>query len=317
MSQTTHEDPKHFPSLVGPILLIGIGVILLLQNLGMIPAGSWLLAARFWPLALILIGIDIILGRRSIIGTILSGLAAIAVVGGVILIMLFPGAAGINRFIQPIELVEQRLEVPLDDAETANVTIDWYIGKNVLTALPASSRSAFVADVKSYGELDFNTTNTGNRLEIELGRQPSMNFGMAWPQDVAWEVGLHPELLYNLYLDAGVGSNEFDLSALRLNILEIDQGAGATRLSLPSGSYRVEIDGGAGAIDLELPSGVAAQIELDSGAGAFNPGPELELAQGSWQKDGTWETAAFSSSVDAIRISIDQGAGAINVSVRP
>ncbi len=317
MSQPSHDAPKHYPSVVGPTLLIGIGVILLLQNLGLIPAQSWWLAARLWPLALIVLGIDVIVGRRSVIGTLLAGLAAVAVVGGVIFIMLFPGLVASSQLIQPVELIEKRFEVPFQDAQMADVTIDWYIGQNTLTALPASSNNALVADLKSYAEIDFDATTTGDQLEIKLGRQPRMNFGLSWPQDISWEVGLHPDLLYNLYLDAGVGSNEFDLSALRLNRVEIDQGAGAIHLSLPSGSYQVEIDGGAGAIDLELPSGAAVQVVLDSGAGAFNPGPGLELVQGSRQEDGIWETAAFSTSTDAIRISIDQGAGAISARVRP
>ncbi len=310
-------NSKIYPSVVGPVILIGLGIILLLQNLGFISAGSWVLIARLWPVALILIGIDIIIGRRSAIGSVISGLLSVTAVAGVIVLLLNPNLPVVNKVFQPVELLEEHLDVPLDDLQSANVKIDWYIGRNSIAALPASSSSAFTADLKTYAEVDFDSSTVGNRAEINLGTRPSMNFGLNWPQDLAWTVALHPGLLYNLSLDGGVGGNQFDLSELSLSGIEIDQGAGAVQLSLPLGDYRVEIDGGAGAIDIELPAGAAVQLDLDSGAGAFNPGPELRLIRGSRQDDGTWETESYASSSEAIRIHIDQGAGAINIHVRP
>ncbi len=60
MEQDSKKDSRG--SLIGGIILIGIGFIFLLSNLGIIPhIGS------MWPLFLIIVGIAIILGgsRRS------------------------------------------------------------------------------------------------------------------------------------------------------------------------------------------------------------------------------------------------------------
>ena len=77
----------HQPSFVWPILIISAGVGLLLNNLGLLPANSWILLARLWPLALVLLGIDLIIGRRSLIGAIISGVITLLVIAGVIALL--------------------------------------------------------------------------------------------------------------------------------------------------------------------------------------------------------------------------------------
>ncbi len=47
---------KHRPSLLGALLLTGIGVLFLVQNFGYGP-GFWSLARRYWPILLILLGV--------------------------------------------------------------------------------------------------------------------------------------------------------------------------------------------------------------------------------------------------------------------
>jgi hypothetical protein len=47
---------KHRPSLLGALLWVGLGIVFLLQNFG-VGIGFWSLAARYWPLLLILLGL--------------------------------------------------------------------------------------------------------------------------------------------------------------------------------------------------------------------------------------------------------------------
>jgi len=48
------------PGYVGPLLLISIGLILLFSKLGMLPSEIWGSLWRFWPVILILVGIEIL-----------------------------------------------------------------------------------------------------------------------------------------------------------------------------------------------------------------------------------------------------------------
>ena len=75
-------------SLFWPILLIGVGVILLLANLGLVEPVNLIALFRMWPLLLIAAGAQILFGRSfPWVGTILSvGLA----IGAIALILFAP-----------------------------------------------------------------------------------------------------------------------------------------------------------------------------------------------------------------------------------
>src|SRR5512135_1019645 len=78
--------PRGYRSLFWPMILIGVGVVWLLGNLGILPANSLYLLANLWPLLLIGIGADLIFARRlPLVGAII-GLVLVAVVVVVLLI---------------------------------------------------------------------------------------------------------------------------------------------------------------------------------------------------------------------------------------
>ncbi len=55
-------------SLVGPAVLVGLGIILLLNNFGALPWSVWETIFRLWPVLVIGVGLDLLIGRRSIWG---------------------------------------------------------------------------------------------------------------------------------------------------------------------------------------------------------------------------------------------------------
>ena len=73
------NEGDHHRGLVWPILVITAGVLLLLSNLGMLSLDLWELMLRGWPLILIAIGIDLLIGRRSVWGSIVAAVLIIAV----------------------------------------------------------------------------------------------------------------------------------------------------------------------------------------------------------------------------------------------
>jgi hypothetical protein len=65
---------RHIGSIFWPILLIAVGMIVLLDNLGLLPFDPWQLV-RLWPLVLVVIGLDILIEtarRRGHVGESLS-----------------------------------------------------------------------------------------------------------------------------------------------------------------------------------------------------------------------------------------------------
>ncbi|HEY3316632.1 MAG TPA: DUF5668 domain-containing protein, partial [Bacillota bacterium] len=59
---------RYLGGVVNGLLVVAIGVILLLNNLGLISVDLWTLVTQYWPLLLILAGLNIIFFGRSYIG---------------------------------------------------------------------------------------------------------------------------------------------------------------------------------------------------------------------------------------------------------
>ena len=59
------NEKRRYRSLFWPMVLIGVGVVWLLGNIGVIRPASLGVLVSFWPLILIFIGLDILFGRRS------------------------------------------------------------------------------------------------------------------------------------------------------------------------------------------------------------------------------------------------------------
>ena len=53
----------HHGNPVGAVILIGIGILFLLNNFGIVSWNVWEYIIRFWPVILILIGLQILLGK--------------------------------------------------------------------------------------------------------------------------------------------------------------------------------------------------------------------------------------------------------------
>jgi hypothetical protein len=62
------EQTERRRSVVGPLLLIGAGVIFLLSNLGYLSGNIWDLLFRYWPILLIIGGLDSIYKREGLFG---------------------------------------------------------------------------------------------------------------------------------------------------------------------------------------------------------------------------------------------------------
>lgn len=61
-----HEDRVHQGNSLGAVILISAGLIFLLNNFGIIPWAVWGVIWRFWPLGLVLVGLQLAFGRSGL-----------------------------------------------------------------------------------------------------------------------------------------------------------------------------------------------------------------------------------------------------------
>jgi len=323
------------PALFWPLMLIGTGVILLLYQFDLLRMNPWTLLWRYWPMILILVGIDILFGRRSVFGSILSVLFVFAGLTAIVTLFLGvqDGDSWASRLDRP-ELKRQTIEYALGSVREAQVVLDLGSWRTRVTALLDSS-NLIEGDIESYGQLRFDAAAQGRRATVELSERSSSSGRWLWfdTRDPQWEIELSPDVLLDLELDCGSGPGSFDLEGLQLRNLQVEGGSGSVHLMLPAarnmqigldagsgvlelvlpqrGSADVTIDSGSGSLRIELPRGMEARVELESGSGSFHPNGELRLVEGERSGDGVWETEGYGRAENRMEIRILQGSGSV------
>jgi len=87
--------------LIWPLILITTGIILLLNNFGLLPWSIWAAIWRFWPVTLIFIGLELILPDSSW-GKILLTILILIIIGLIIfsnLVWIKPSTNSLEKLL--------------------------------------------------------------------------------------------------------------------------------------------------------------------------------------------------------------------------
>jgi hypothetical protein len=117
--------------IAGPVFMIGLGLIFLLSSLRLIGWGAWDILWRLWPVLLVSVGLEIIVGRRSLWISILIVLVILAGLGGVIWFYGSGPVAGESMSGNQVNQI-------LGDIDSADVTISPAAGDLNVEALQDS-----------------------------------------------------------------------------------------------------------------------------------------------------------------------------------
>ena len=307
---------RRYPSIFWPMLLIGAGILLLLRNLEFISWESWYALGRFWPVLLIVWGIDMLFGRRSLFGFLINAVLILLLLVGVVLLVIVGGnMPAVSHLITPTVMHLRHIEYPLGDEVTrANVQIDWSSLPGKLTSLD-TAESLIAGDIAYQGELMFDVHPHKEYVEITLDHYASgawVQFPRWGREDYRWDVRLTPHLPLALSMDTGSGVYELDLAGLQVVDLFLDAGSGSVTLTLPAqGGLDGRIEGGSGPLRIVLPDGMEARVVREAGSGSFHVDQRLRLVEGQPDDDGIWETDGFDEAGDGVLLRIEQGSGGV------
>ncbi|HET7012170.1 MAG TPA: DUF5668 domain-containing protein [Anaerolineales bacterium] len=289
----------------GPILLIGLGVLLLLSNLGVISESIWPTLLQMWPVVLIVFGLDILIGRRSIWGSLLLAVLILAVLaGGYWLSTVSTARAG-------PESVE-RVTVPSEGATQADVSIRPAVG--ALRVEAGSSGGPYLeASVPLLpGEkLGQKVAESGSSVSIDLQTEGIVVLPVVSVRGQAWIVRLNPDLETELTLGMGAGEIRVDGADLRLTALDADLGVGQIILELGPEVRRVDVESGIGRIVIVVPAGALARIDAEVALG------DVDVPDGYRKSGDAYVSPGWTSSSTAIEISANQAIGQILIQQAP
>lgn len=313
------------------LILILIGFVFLLNNFGVLPWGIWTTLWRFWPVFLIIAGLEIILGKSFVASVIIASLGI-----GLIASFLVFSVASVNtnfeswlntnlpswlnidtlRFNQ-INSRTETFTVPGDahpNANRLNATVKIGAGKFTLT----DSDSDNFLDLESRYALSdarpkISTKEEEGTLVMDIVIEDDLK---SLFQDKRGEYAIalgKTDLPTNLTVNLGAGSLSSNLTKLPLEEMKLVAGLGTAELTFSSESFptkSIDIEVGAGTLKVKIPASAFVKINYAVGAGTFTINGDRLIGTGSHT------TQNFRIFSDPIEMTVRLGAGTVDIETR-
>jgi len=305
------EERHYRPSLVGPLMLIGAGVVLLLNQAGLLPWNVWATLWRFWPVVLVLLGIEILVGVTRSKPVYLAALLLSAIIlVGTVAYATYASQLG-NLF--PAGQTEQVVEA-MHDADRGDVTLKLAAGTLLVNALQDSPN--FLEGTLQYGRNSRQAVRTATyeagalSFTLEAGNRNGSFWSPFDPLGERWELGLTPRVPIHLTVTSGAGDMQLDLTDLQVTDLELKGGAGRTSIRLPQAARWTSgsIAAGVGEIEIIVPPELGIHMRISKGLGAVRVQNPRMASEGEYYWTDGWDTAE-----NRADLTIQAGVGAISI----
>jgi hypothetical protein len=238
------------------VILLFLGILFLLQLLDVIPWGVWGTLWRFWPVLIIIIGLNILLGRYNRWAVTILAFALLWACLGIAYWQYQPAA------------VAQSYSEPLANLERASIAVDFDGGSLSLGSLGNNSANLVEVESSSSGgdggiEADFQQQDGEGSLHLTAR---SINrFFWSGPY-LDWQAMFTQKIPLTLDIKSAASDVSLDLSKLLAPEVIVELNAGSCQVTAPSssGTTHVKITANAANVEVTVPAGVAARISLDT-----------------------------------------------------
>jgi hypothetical protein len=306
-----------------PLILIAVGGVALLANLGVLDPDTLWRVVDLWPLLLILLGLEILLSRTLpavVAGPVMLAVFVLALLGALAYAATASPVSGSRApFARPLPLdVRTAGSAQVTDTSaplerTQQGTLRLHVGASRVDIRGESlGEDLFRAHLEfPNGESAPTVTVDSGRIEIDQSGTRRFSFPRVGRRSV--ELRLNNRVPWTLQLDGGALNGTVDLQDLRLSSLNVDGGAAHLDLRLPppSGTVRVGMSGGAIDVTLRLPPSTAARVTMDGGANS------LSVSRGGRRSGGfgsmVWESDGFASASDRYEVTVSGGANHLRI----
>ncbi len=245
--------------LAGQIFWLGLGVLFLLASLGYLSVNIWDLLLRFWPVFLIAIGIDILLGsRREAWARALAVLLSLALLAGVVWF------AGANFTGRGATLQSSSVSQALPDANAASYNLSMGAGLfEISGGAPAGKLvNGEVRSVRQRGVRE-SVTELSDRVVYTL-KDESVPVTLGNNNDRHWTMQLSSQLPAALDVTLGAGQARIDLGGMKLESVDATVAVGEMDVVLPAqGEYSAEFTTAIGKTVIRVPQNAAVEIRVD------------------------------------------------------
>jgi hypothetical protein len=287
---------------VGPLVLIGLGTVLLLGNLHYLATGGFALLLRLWPILLVAIGLDIAFGHRSSAWN-----NIIRVFLGILLVAAIVWLAVASPFSAGLKSVE--FGQPLDNAERSDITFTIPAGEFILGG--GAEKSMLVTGTAGLPkEMEFNPLyvapkNGKSVLTIEGNGVVILPLNSS---SLPWDFRLNSQIPINLLTKLGAGEMRFDLTGTKVASIKSELGVGMMTITLPAGmDVDANLRAAVGELVVRIPKGSEVVITTHTAIGSTN------IPAGYTKSNGVIRSLANSSDAHKITINMELAIGTLIV----
>jgi N-terminal domain of toast_rack, DUF2154 len=305
-------------SVVFPLLLIGIGLLLLLWR--WLPYfDPWPVLWKYWPLLLILVGVGMFWDRAQRrndpegapvipVGSTIGTLLFIVIMA----YLLWHGRAfyrhdWMNVSAGPSAHEHESQVVDLKGAKAARVVVHMPSGMlSIQGGADELMRADFFQGAAwAAPSVDYHVENGLGTLTIE--QQSASQF--VGQSDNNWKLRLSGAVPVELEIDVGAGRSDLNLAKIDLTRLQLNVGAGQANVDLTgerSKDLQAQIHGGVGEAIVRLPKNVGVVATVHGGLGSVD-------VHGLKEDDGEYVNAAYGKSPNTLRLTVEGGIGHIRL----
>jgi len=264
---------------------------------------------------LILLGIDLLLGRRN---PWLGAIIAAAMVLAVVAVAIWMTLTGVSGGFDAGPGEQKSVSVPLNGAASGDVTLQFPAGGLAVGSLASDSPNLAQATASGPSATRLfqqSSAQPGRGDVVVLGVNGSSNTFPFFRSNrggggLTMDALLNPRVPLTLRADVGAGQSTFDLTGLQVKQFTLNNGAGQATIRLPSGAGQnvTDVHSGAGQVILVVPPGAGAHIHSEGGL------VNLHVPTDRFQSvaDG-YQTSDFATAQNRVDVTLHVGFGQVDV----
>jgi hypothetical protein len=293
--------------LVLPLVLISIGALALLGNLGYVSTDSVLRLFELWPVILILVGAEMVIR---------SGLTPSRAepVRLALMVVALAGSVAYAVSAPPIPRGEQVLDSSAGLQGVEQATLDLSFGASDVNVHAAPlGRDAYRAHI-TYEGADRPTVTFDSRsgvLHISSDPGPRVGF-LLFGGHRSIDLTLSDQVPWKVQVAGGASNATIDLGQGRVSSVDVSGGASHIKMVLPrpSGTVKVDVSGGASNVEITRPAGIPVLVDVSGGASSLS----VDGVSRAFIGDNTVRSPEYDSATDRYDVSVSGGASRVSVS---
>jgi hypothetical protein len=293
---------------VGSTVAIGLGVIFLMANFGYLNVSPWDVIIRLWPIFIIGLGLDLIIGKKGTWSPVVGILVGTALAAGIFFLAVSTPGAGGTVYVEQIALAAE---------DSTQVEGELTIGAGSLNLEGGASETQLVEgefNLRQGENLNQNVSITDQNAFYRLSTEGVSSYMPFTGGNglLGWDLQMNSTLPTDLSVEMGAGEARIDVRDTNVESFRFEMGAGHVEIILPAaGTLQAEIQNAVGDMVIYVPIDTAVIFDLDTAL------TTVSVPQGYVRTEDRVQSAMVSTSVTPIHVDLSQAVGIVTIRELP